>query len=117
MSKNMSKIFVMLAIALALVLAACGPAETPAPAAPEPTEAPAMPEPTEAPPAPEPTEEPMPAVGSPEHPIKVLFVPSVDANIIVTGGQVMADADTLSAAADKIRQALRAAGHAETDFA
>ena len=41
---------------------------------------------------PEPTEEPMPAVGSPEHPIKVLFVPSVDANIIVTGGEVMADA-------------------------
>jgi len=33
-----------------------------------------------------------PAIGSAEHPIKVLFVPSVDANIIVTGGQVMADA-------------------------
>jgi phosphonate transport system substrate-binding protein len=42
--------------------------------------------------APEPTEEPMPAIGSPEHPIKVLFVPSVDANIIVTGGDVMAAA-------------------------
>ncbi|MEW5827484.1 MAG: phosphate/phosphite/phosphonate ABC transporter substrate-binding protein, partial [Chloroflexota bacterium] len=40
----------------------------------------------------EPTEEPMPAIGSPEHPIKVLFVPSVDANIIVTGGEVMAEA-------------------------
>jgi len=38
------------------------------------------------------TEPPMPAIGSPEHPIKVLFVPSVDANIITTGGQVMADA-------------------------
>jgi phosphonate transport system substrate-binding protein len=51
-------------------------------------------EPTMAP-TPEPTPEPteaMPAIGSPEHPIKVLFVPSVDANIIVTGGQVMADA-------------------------
>lgn len=33
-------------------------------------------------------------IGSAEHPIKVLFVPSVDANIIVTGGQVMADALT-----------------------
>ncbi|MFH1523935.1 MAG: phosphate/phosphite/phosphonate ABC transporter substrate-binding protein [Chloroflexota bacterium] len=33
-----------------------------------------------------------PKVGSEGHPIKVLFVPSVDANIIVTGGQVMADA-------------------------
>jgi phosphate/phosphite/phosphonate ABC transporter binding protein len=31
-------------------------------------------------------------IGSEAHPIKVLFVPSVDANIIVTGGQVMADA-------------------------
>jgi phosphonate transport system substrate-binding protein len=37
-----------------------------------------------------------PKIGSTGHPIKVLFVPSVDANIIVTGGQVMADA--LSAA-------------------
>jgi phosphonate transport system substrate-binding protein len=31
-------------------------------------------------------------VGTAAHPIKVLFVPSVDANLIVTGGQVMADA-------------------------
>jgi len=31
-------------------------------------------------------------IGTEEHPIKVLFVPSVDANIIVSGGQVMADA-------------------------
>jgi phosphonate transport system substrate-binding protein len=31
-------------------------------------------------------------VGTEGHPIKVLFVPSVDANQIVTGGQVMADA-------------------------
>ncbi len=33
-----------------------------------------------------------PKIGSPEHPIKVLFVPSVDANIITTGGEVMAAA-------------------------
>jgi phosphonate transport system substrate-binding protein len=78
-------LFVLVAAA-ALVLSACGPAATPAP-----TEAPATEAPTE-PPAPEPTAVPEPAVGSPEHPIKVLFVPSVDANIIVTGGQVMADA-------------------------
>jgi multiple sugar transport system substrate-binding protein len=60
MSRNTLKSFVMLAIALALVLAACAPAETPAPTeepAPEPTEAP-MAEPTEEPMA-EPTEEPM----------------------------------------------------------
>lgn len=31
-------------------------------------------------------------IGTAEHPIKVLFVPSVDSNVIVTGGEVMADA-------------------------
>jgi len=31
-------------------------------------------------------------IGTEEHPIKVLFVPSVDANIIVTGGELMATA-------------------------
>ncbi|HEY86371.1 MAG TPA: PhnD/SsuA/transferrin family substrate-binding protein [Chloroflexi bacterium] len=31
-------------------------------------------------------------LGSPEKPIQVLFVPSVDAGVIVTGGEVMADA-------------------------
>jgi phosphonate transport system substrate-binding protein len=43
-------------------------------------------------PAPEPTKAPEPAVGSKEHPIKVLFVPSTDANVIVSGGKIMADA-------------------------
>lgn len=33
-----------------------------------------------------------PKIGSEGHPIKVLFVPSVDANIITTGGDVMAQA-------------------------
>ena len=33
-----------------------------------------------------------PKIGSEGHPIKVLFVPSVDANIIVTGGEIMAAA-------------------------
>jgi phosphonate transport system substrate-binding protein len=78
-----------------MLLAACAPAATPAPTA-VPTAVPATEVPTEAPtavpPTEVPTEVPEPAVGSPEHPIKVLFVPSVDANIITTGGQVMADA-------------------------
>src|SRR5512134_3563859 len=42
--------------------------------------------------APAPTETAAPQVGSPERPIKVLFVPSVDANVITTGGEVMAQA-------------------------
>lgn len=90
-------------VVFSMILAACAPAATEAPA---PTEAPATeaPEPTEPPaptdtevpptdtPVPPPTDTPEPAIGSPEHPIKVLFVPSVDANVITTGGQVMADA-------------------------
>lgn len=69
---------------LALGLAACTPvapgasdaASAPAPAAePAPTEA-AMEE----------------MIGSESHPIKVLFVPSVDAQVIVSGGEIMANA-------------------------
>ena len=89
MKRSFYVLFAVLAV-LAFVLAACGPAEVPA------TEAPVVEEPTEVPTAVPPTEEPTavpePEVGSPEHPIKVLFVPSVDANIIVTGGEVMAQA-------------------------
>ncbi len=50
--------------------------------------------PTPVPPAPEePEEEDLATdVGTPEHPIKVLFVPSVEANIITSGGEVMAQA-------------------------
>ena len=71
-----------------MVLSGCGPKATPTPEAtqPPPTEAP----PTEVPP----TEVPPtlePAIGSAEHPIKVLFVPSVDAQVITSSGQVMAD--------------------------
>jgi multiple sugar transport system substrate-binding protein len=58
MSKKMLKIFVMLAVVFALVLAACGPSEAPATEEPAMPEEPAAPEPTEAP-KPEPTEEPM----------------------------------------------------------
>lgn len=81
-------LFFAAVMVFALALAAC------APATPAPTEEPAPPEPTAVPPTevPPPTEAPAPAIGSPEHPIKVLFVPSVDANIITTGGEVMAAA-------------------------
>jgi phosphonate transport system substrate-binding protein len=90
-------------VIFSMILAACAPAatETPAPTDVPATDVPAATEPpaptdTEVPPptdtAAPPTDTPEPAVGSPEHPIKVLFVPSVDANVITTGGQVMADA-------------------------
>ena len=88
MNKRYTYLLFALVAALALVLAACGPQPTEAPA-PDPSP-PMAPEPDRL--APEPTEEPMPAIGSPEHPIKVLFVPSVDAQVIVSGGEVMAAA-------------------------
>ncbi len=49
---------------------------------------------TEAPPPPETTTttEPGPELGTAENPIKVLFVPSVDAQVIVSGGEIMAEA-------------------------
>jgi phosphonate transport system substrate-binding protein len=93
--------FVLSAIAVsALILTACGGAATtaaPAPTEAPPTQAPApteppptqAPPPTEVPPTEAPTEVPL---GSAEHPIKVLFVPSVDTQVIVSGGQIMADA-------------------------
>jgi phosphonate transport system substrate-binding protein len=91
MKRSLYVLFALLAV-FAFVLSACGPAEVPAteePAAP--VEEPVAPEPTEEPAAP--TEEPAgPEIGSPERPIKVLFVPSVEANVIVTGGDVMAQA-------------------------
>lgn len=88
MKKSLNLVFALMAI-LVLVVSACAPATE------APTEAPVVTEaPTEEPTA-VPTEAPTeaaPAVGSSEHPIKVLFVPSVDANIITTGGEVMAQA-------------------------
>ncbi len=87
-----SYVLVAVVVALSMLLAACQPAATPT-AAPTavPTEVP--PTNTPVPPTPEPpTATPEPSIGSEEHPIKVLFVPSVDANVIVTGGQIMADA-------------------------
>ena len=88
MKKSLYLLFAVLTVT-ALAISACAPA-TPAPTEAPPTAVP----PTAVPPTavPTATEVPPPAIGSPEHPIKVLFVPSVDANIITTGGQVMADA-------------------------
>jgi phosphonate transport system substrate-binding protein len=77
--------FAILVIA-SVMLASCAPAAAPEPAEPAATEAP--PKPTAVPP----TAVPEPEVGSPEHPVKVLFVPSVDANVIVSSGEVMAAA-------------------------
>ena len=83
MSKRYAFVAVSLLVLAAIALGACTPAATEAPAV-------ATAAPTEAPP--EPTAEPMPDIGSPEHPIKVLFVPSVDANMIISGGEVMSQA-------------------------
>ncbi len=92
--KKIQYIVFALVLSMALVLTACQPAATPEPA---PMEEPVEPvvEPTK---APEPTEPPTPepepevTIGTADNPIKVLFVPSTDANVIVTGGEVMAEA-------------------------
>jgi phosphonate transport system substrate-binding protein len=101
--RKLHPVFSVLVLA-ALLATACTPAATtaaptsaPATSAPA-TSAPATAAPTTAPPtaaptAVPPTEEPAePELGSEEHPIKVLFVPSVDAGIITTGGEIMAEA-------------------------
>ena len=72
------QVFGLLAVVMLLV-AACAPVGTSMPAAPAATEAA-----TEAAAA--------DGIGSEAHPIKVLFVPSVDANVIVSGGELMAEA-------------------------
>jgi len=79
MNKRLSTLFGLVAV-FAIVLSACAtPTPAPTKVAPPPTAVP-------------PTATSAPAIGSAEHPIKVLFVPSVDANIITTGGEVMAQA-------------------------
>lgn len=79
MKSRLVLLFSLLTV-VGMVLAACGPApvattEAPAPATEEPTVAPTITD-----------------IGTEAHPIKVLFVPSVDTTVIVTGGEVMADA-------------------------
>ncbi|HSR48259.1 MAG TPA: phosphate/phosphite/phosphonate ABC transporter substrate-binding protein [Anaerolineales bacterium] len=82
MNKRSLFLAMNLLVVMALALGACAtPTEAP-------TEAPPPPPPTAEPP----TAEPMPEIGTPDHPIKVLFVPSVDAQVIVAGGEIMADA-------------------------
>ena len=74
--------------AFALVLAACSPADEAADtteAAPDTTEA--APDTTQ--PEPTTTTEMMAEIGSEEHPIKVLFVPSVSAEEIIAGGEIL----------------------------
>jgi phosphonate transport system substrate-binding protein len=69
------------------ILGACAPAATPTEEPmEEPTEEP-MEEPTE-----EPMEEPMAELGSVDNPIQVLFVPSVDVDFMIAGGDLIAQA-------------------------
>jgi phosphonate transport system substrate-binding protein len=83
MNKRYLFVLLTLIVAASMVLSACG-----APAA---TEAPVVA--TEAPTeAPTPTEEPAPELGSPEHPIKVLFVPSVDVDFMIESGALIEQA-------------------------
>ena len=85
-TKKFPYLLLVALMALSLVLTACQPA------APTATEEPVMEEPTA---IPEPTDTEAPAepeIGSVDHPIKVLFVPSVDAQVIVSGGEIMANA-------------------------
>lgn len=82
---------------LALLVSACAtPAAPTATSAPAATQPPAAPTNTAVPPTAEPTPDAaataMAEIGTDAHPIKVLFVPSVDANVIVAGGEVMAAA-------------------------
>lgn len=98
MKKSLHLFLAVMAI-LVLVVSACAPvtaAPTQPPATEPPTEVPATEAPTEMPATEAPTEAateaPTSDIGTPEHPIKVLFVPSVDANQITTGGEVMAQA-------------------------
>lgn len=94
MKKSLLTFLAVMAV-FVLVISACAPA-TPAatepPATQAPTEMPATEAPATAAPTEAPTEAPASDIGSAEHPIKVLFVPSVDANVITTGGEVMAKA-------------------------
>ncbi len=85
--KKVSYLLFAILVIGSLVLAACTPAAAPAE---EPMEEPAAEEPVaEEPAAEEPMEEPMAAVGSEEHPIKVLFVPSVDVDFMIAGGDLI----------------------------
>ncbi|MEZ4612458.1 MAG: hypothetical protein R2838_19825 [Caldilineaceae bacterium] len=88
MLKTRSLTVLSLLVLLAMVIGACA---APMPAAPstEPAAEAAI-EATEAPA--EEAAAPATDIGSEANPIKVLFVPSVDAQVIVSGGEIMANA-------------------------
>jgi phosphonate transport system substrate-binding protein len=100
MKHNRVSYLLMAALTIvATILAACGPAATTA----APTNTPVPPTNTPVPPPPTntpvpPTETPdatataLAEIGTEAHPIKVLFVPSVEADVIVAGGEKMAAA-------------------------
>jgi len=91
---NMMYLLFALVLVFSMLLTACQPAavEEEPTEAEAPTEAVVEEEPT-AVPTEEPTAEPeAPAIGTAEHPIKVLFVPSADAAVITSGGEIMAEA-------------------------
>ncbi|MFQ6101096.1 MAG: phosphate/phosphite/phosphonate ABC transporter substrate-binding protein [Anaerolineae bacterium] len=83
-SKSLPLAFVSALLILATVLVACCPTPTPPPTeeAPPPTDTPVPPPPTEAP----------AALGSEERPIQVYFVPSVEVDNIITGGEALRQA-------------------------
>jgi phosphonate transport system substrate-binding protein len=96
-SKKMFAVLSLLVI-FALVLSACG-SSTPNPTEEPMNEEPMNEEPVEEPeeepmeePEEEPMEEPEAMLGSEEYPIKVLFVPSVDVDFMISSGDLIAQA-------------------------
>lgn len=92
MKKSKYIVFALL-LTMGLVLSACQPAATPEPAPVEEPAEPVVEEPAE--PVveePEPTDVPEPEIGSAEHPIQVLFVPSVDVDFMISSGDLIAQA-------------------------
>jgi phosphonate transport system substrate-binding protein len=84
--KRLPYLMIAILVIASFLLGACQQA-TEAPVEPVEPEEPMVTEEPAQPAAPE-----EPAVGSPEHPIKVLFVPSVEAANIVSGGEIMSQA-------------------------
>ena len=94
LTKSITRVLGIL-ILVTMILSACAPKATPTPEPTKPPESSATtvpPEPTPTPLPPELTATSEPAIGSAEHPIKVLFVPSVDTTKIVAGGDLLAKA-------------------------
>lgn len=80
-------------LVFSLLLAACSPTATPSPQPSPQTKVPLQPTNTPSPTIPpEPTVTTAPQIGSAARPIKVLFVPSEDAERIVAGGQLLTEA-------------------------